>query len=77
MAEKTFITKVNKISNLFSSFKGFHKKVLRKPIKIFFKPTKDMKVRGKYKQDLDQIWVKQSSKVDNELYGHLLYIIRP
>jgi len=34
-----------------------------------------MKPRAKYREQTDEIWVRHNAKVDNELYGHLLYII--
>jgi len=75
MGEKTFISKAKKIDKFLKTLKGYHKKAISKPLTIIFKPTKLFKAKAKYNEQHDQIWVKQGSKVDNELYGHLLYII--
>ncbi len=75
MAEKRFIETSKQIEKFLKSLKGFHKKAIQKPLTVVFKPTKMFKAKAKYRESQDQIWVKQGSKADNELYGHLLYII--
>jgi len=75
LAEKSFIQKAKVIDNFLSSFKGFHKKAITKSLKILFKSSQQMKPRAKYRSQTDEIWVRHNAKVDNELYGHLLYII--
>lgn len=75
MAVSRFKSTSKTISALLKRLKGYHAKAIQKPLEIHFKYAKDMKSRAYYKSDLDQIWVKESSKADNELYGHLLYII--
>jgi hypothetical protein len=75
LAEKTFEKKSKAIAKLLKSFKGFHKKALQKSFKVVFKSSTQMRPRAKYKSQLDEIWVRHNAKVDNELYGHLLYII--
>lgn len=74
MSEKMFKQKAKAIGDFLKSLKGFHKKVLAKPLDVYFKPSRSMKARAVYKNDLDQIWLKSSAKI-NELYGHLLYQI--
>lgn len=75
LAEKSFEQKAKAIDKLLKSLKGFHKKAIFKSFKIIFKSSTQMKPRAKYKSQLDEIWVRHNAKVDNELYGHLLYII--
>jgi len=75
LAEDAFIQKAKKIDKLLSSLKGFHKKAASKPFKIIFKSSQQIKPRAKYRTQTDEIWVRHNAKADNELYGHLLYII--
>lgn len=75
MAESRFKKTVKAVADLLKRFKGYHKKAIETPLEIHFKYSKEIKSKAVYKGLLDQIWVKESSKADNELYGHLLYII--
>ena len=64
MAEKRFIQTSKQIAKFLKSLKGYHKKAIQKPLEVVFKPTKLFKAKAKYREQDDQIWVKQGSKAD-------------
>lgn len=76
MSEKRFIQNANEIFELLKSLKGFHRAAIEKPIIVQFKKASDMKSKAHYNSLEDEIWIKESAKLDqNERYGHLQYII--
>lgn len=75
MSEKRFISTTKKIDSFFKNFKSKYKLPLQKNLEVHFKYSKEIRAKAVYKSLLDQIWVKESSKVDTEAYGHLLYIL--
>ena len=75
MGEATFKNTVKQITKFLDDLDGFHAKTLKKPLEIHFKYAKDVKAKAVYKGLEDEIWIKSGHKADNELYGHLLYII--
>jgi hypothetical protein len=75
MSEVRFVKTSKTVAALLKSLKGYHKKAISKPLEIHFKSAKDIKAKAVYKGLLDQVWIRDNSKADNELYGHLLYIV--
>lgn len=75
LAEKSFIDKAKAINKLLKSLKGYHKKVISKPLTIIFKSKDQIGVKGKYKTDVDQVWIKHNANIKNDDYASLLYII--
>lgn len=75
MAETRFKRTASTVSKLLERFTDFHADALKEPLEIHFKYASQFKARAVYKSLLDEVWIKESAKVDNELYGHLLYII--
>lgn len=75
MGEATFKKTVKQITDFLDDLDGFHAKTLKKPLEIHFKYAKELSAKAVYKGLDDEIWVKAGHKADNELYGHLLYII--
>jgi hypothetical protein len=75
LSQKAFLGKVKDVIPLLDSLKGFHLKAVETPLEIHFKKPSDINSKAKYKRGLDQVWVNSQSLSDNDLYGHLKYII--
>ena len=75
LGEAAFKSTVKQVAKFLDSLDGFHAQTIKKPLEIHFKYAKDISAKAQYKTLDDAIWIKAGSKADNELYGHLLYIV--
>lgn len=75
MSEKAFKEFALEISKMINSVGALHKPVSRDGVKIVVVNKSEQKAPGKYKSNLDEIWVHPNLKVDNELYGNGKFIV--
>ncbi len=75
ISQKAFLQKVKDIIPILDNLSGFHAKAVEKPLEIHFKKPADIGSKAKYISADDQVWVNSQSKSDNDLYGHLKYIL--
>jgi hypothetical protein len=76
MGNKRFESTSKDIFSTLKSLKGFHRKIIDTPIEIHFKKSGDLRAKAQYKGEKDQLWIKDSAKIDpEERYGYLQYII--
>lgn len=76
MSEKRFKENAKGVFELLKGLKGFHRKAIEKPISISFKKASDMKSKATYKSESDEMWLKESLKLDpEERYGSIQYVI--
>lgn len=79
LGEKRFLELSEMIISLLKRLKGEYKKALTGNVRIIFKPASALNSKAKYKEDKDEIWIRNSPDTlklfDKELYGWVPYII--
>jgi len=75
MNENKFQNSIKTIEKLFNSLKGFHKKSVSSLLKIRFVTKQEINSKGKYKSDIDELWIRYPFNLNNNTYASLVYII--
>ena len=63
IGEKTFRLCVAAYDKLFASIRGWRAKALKGELKVAFVGTQQMTVKGKYRQNIDEMWVKATPSI--------------
>jgi len=75
VSQKRFETLSKEISSFLGTLKGFHKSSIDKLV-VRYKSASEMKAKAKYKQDVDEIWIRIYNKMPmGEEYASPKYII--
>ncbi|ARN69948.1 MULTISPECIES: hypothetical protein [Vibrio] len=75
LSEKAFLAKCKDLVQTINSLDGFHARAMEGSVKISFVGAKDIRSLAKYDSENDEVLIKHTSLSDNELYGHMRYLL--